>query len=170
MAPSERATAPQTTPLLTVSVPIGLQYGGTEGGIRSSGSVLRVSSGQSLLLLGGNVNLDDSSLDVDSSQGGRIELGGVSGPGTVGLNVDGNNLRLSFPNEVARADVSLSNGARLDVLAEDGGSIAINARNLDVSGGSVLAAGIGAGLGNVLVSNSWLSVGEISSCDRKSKL
>ncbi len=37
-----------------------------------------------------------------------MELGGVSGEGTVGLNVDGNNLNLSFPNGVAKADVALT--------------------------------------------------------------
>jgi filamentous hemagglutinin family protein len=117
--------------------------------IVSSGSSLKVYEGQSLLLLGGDVTLDGSFLSVDYTKGGRIELGGVAEPGTVGLSVNGNDLRLNFPDSVARADVSVTNGAGIDVLAEDGGSIAINARNLNISGGSALAAGIGENLGSI---------------------
>ncbi len=48
-----------------------------------------------------------------------------------------------------RADVSLTNSSKVDVAAGDGGSIAINARNLDISGGSDLIAGIREGSGAV---------------------
>ena len=149
------ATAPQTTPLLTISVPIGLQYGGTAGSIlnqsqatNSSGEVvgLQVQPGETLALLGGDVRLDGGNLQAP---GGRVELGGVAGAGTVGLSVDSNNVLLSFPDGVARADVSLTNEARIDVAAGGGGSIAVNARNLDVLEGSALFAGIGTGLGSV---------------------
>jgi filamentous hemagglutinin family protein len=103
---------------------------------------LQVLDNQSLSLVGGNVSLDGGSLQAP---GGRVELGGVAGVGTVGLNGDGS---LSFPNGVARADVSLTNGANVDVIAGGGGSIAVKARNIDVSGGSFLSAGIGEGLGS----------------------
>jgi large exoprotein involved in heme utilization and adhesion len=63
--------------------------------------------------------------------------------------VNGNDLRLNFPDSVARADVSVTNGAKINVLAEDGGSIAINARNLNISGRSALFAGIGENLGSI---------------------
>ncbi len=89
------------------------------------------------------MTLDGSFLYVDYSQGGRIELGGVAEPGTVGLSVNGNDLRLNFPDSVARADVSLINGAAVDVTAGDGGNIAINARNIKISGESNICAGIG---------------------------
>ncbi len=117
--------------------------------IMSSGSSLEVYEGQSLLLLGGDVTLDGSFLSVDYTKGGRIELGGVAEPGTVGLSVNGNDLSLNFSDSVARADVFVTNGAVIDVRAGDGGSIAINARNLNISGGSVLATGIGANLGSI---------------------
>ncbi|MBW4568886.1 MAG: S-layer family protein [Tolypothrix carrinoi HA7290-LM1] len=112
-------------------------------------SILRVSEGQSLLLLGGNVNLDRSNLSVDFTEGGRIELGGVAEPGTVGLNTNGNILSLNFPENLARGDVSLANTATLDTRAGNGGSIAINARNIDILSGSRLLAGIGSGSGTV---------------------
>ncbi|MBD2100844.1 filamentous hemagglutinin N-terminal domain-containing protein [Leptolyngbya sp. FACHB-261] len=117
--------------------------------IRSVGATLSVSEGRSLLLLGGDIRLDNSILVAGSSEGGRIELGGVAGAGTVGLSATGNDLRLSFPDNLTRADVSLVNQSVLDVVAANGGSIAVDARNLNVSGGSRLVAGINTGQGSV---------------------
>lgn len=108
-------------------------------------SGLQVLDGRSLLLVGGDVKLDGGRL---FAPGGRVELGGVAGTGTVGLNANGNELRLSFPTDVLRADVSLTNEAEVNVRAGGGGSIAINARNLDVLGGSKVRAGIASGLGS----------------------
>lgn len=110
---------------------------------------LRVPDGKNLLLIGGNVTLEGGHL---IAPGGRVELGGVVGEGTIGLSVDGNNLRLeSFPDSVARAEVSLSNGAEVNVRAGDGGSIAITAQKLTLAGKnrSSLQAGIAENLGSV---------------------
>jgi filamentous hemagglutinin family protein len=148
------ATAPQTTPLLTVSVPLGLQFGGTGGSIRNQSQAtnssaypggLQVQPGKTLALVGGNVSLDGGRL---LAPGGAVELGGVAGAGTVVLRVDRNNLGLSFPDGVERADVSLTNEAGVVVTTGGGGSIAINARNIDVLK-SRLLAGIESGLGSV---------------------
>jgi filamentous hemagglutinin family protein len=117
--------------------------GTTPGGSDTIG--LRVPNGKSLLLVGGNISMDGGRLNAF---GGRVELGGLSGAGTVGLNVDGNNLSLSFPNSVERSDISLSNGAQVIVLAGNGGSIAVNARNLEMTGQSALTAGIETGVGS----------------------
>ncbi|MEH2035801.1 S-layer family protein [Nostoc sp.] len=106
---------------------------------------LRVADGQSLLLVGGNISMDGGRLNAF---GGRVELGGLESAGTVGLNVDGNNLSLSFPQGVQRADVSLINDAQINVRTDNGGSIGINARNLELSEGSSLRAGIGLRLGS----------------------
>ncbi|MCC5636991.1 filamentous hemagglutinin N-terminal domain-containing protein [Nostoc sp. CHAB 5844] len=106
---------------------------------------LRVPNGRSLLLVGGNVKMDGGGLNAF---GGRVELGGLRSGGTVGLNGDGNNLNLSFPDSVERSDVFLSNGALVYVRAGDGGSIAVNARNLEMTGESFLFAGIDSGLGS----------------------
>jgi filamentous hemagglutinin family protein len=138
------ATDPTTPPLLTISVPIGLQYGGTLGGIRVQGSSLQVKPGQTLALVGGNVSMDGGLLKVP---GGRVELGGLTGTGTVGLTVNGNDVRLSFPESVPGADISLTQGALVDVTAGGGGSIHVNAGNLHLDN-SVLLAGIGQNLGS----------------------
>lgn len=105
---------------------------------------LQVPDGRSLLLVGGDIKLDGGRL---FALGGRIELGGVAQNGIVELIANGNELRLGFPTDVARADVSLTNESEVNVRDGDGGSIAINARNVEVLGGSKVRAGIASGLG-----------------------
>ncbi|WP_375452944.1 filamentous hemagglutinin N-terminal domain-containing protein [uncultured Nostoc sp.] len=105
---------------------------------------LRVPDGKSLLLVGGNVSMDGGELNAS---GGRVELGGLAEPGSVALSVDGDNLSLRFPENIARTSVSLTNQAGIYVTGAGGGNIAVNASNLEILGGSVLTAGIGQGLG-----------------------
>ncbi|MEH1948582.1 MAG: filamentous hemagglutinin N-terminal domain-containing protein [Nostoc sp.] len=140
------ATAYLTTPLLTVSVPIGLQYEGAASGMLVQGAGLAVQPGKTLALVGGDVNLNGGIL---FAPGGRVDLGGLAGEGTVGLNFTGNNLTLYFPEGVARTDVSLTNGTNVNVRAGGSGSIAINAENLKLEGTSGLLAGINSGLGSI---------------------
>lgn len=138
------ATNPNNPQLLTVN-PSALLFNQIVPSSINSQAKLQVPTTQSLLLVGGNVNLDGGSL---LAPGGRVELGGVAGTGTVGLNIDGSNLSLSFPDIVARADVSLTGGTEVNVRAGDGGSIAINARNLNLSQASLVRGGIESGLGS----------------------
>ncbi|MBG1263717.1 filamentous hemagglutinin N-terminal domain-containing protein [Nostoc sp. BAE] len=105
---------------------------------------LRVPDGKSLLLVGGNVSMDGGELNA---YGGRVELEGLATPGNVNLLFNGDNLSLKFPENVTRADVSLTNQARVYVEGTGGGDIAINARNLEILGGSSLFAGIAESLG-----------------------
>jgi filamentous hemagglutinin family protein len=111
-------------------------------GVNTTG--LRVPDGKSLLLVGGNVNLDGGRLVAN---GGRVELTGLVSPGNVGLNVAGNALSLSVSNDLQLADVSLSNQAFVSAFSASGGDITINARNIEMSN-SQLYGGIGRGLGD----------------------
>ncbi|MEI2577789.1 two-partner secretion domain-containing protein [Scytonema sp. PRP1] len=105
---------------------------------------LQVPPGQSLLLVGGNVGLEGGQI---ISPGSRVELGAVAGQGSVGLSGTASEWRLSFPDSVARADVSLSNSAVIDARGGGGGSMIITARNLTLSQGSRIWVGIKDGLG-----------------------
>ncbi|MBW4455495.1 MAG: S-layer family protein [Nostoc indistinguendum CM1-VF10] len=105
---------------------------------------LRVPNGKSLLLVGGNVSMDGGRLNAN---GGQVELGGLAEPGTVLLGVDGDNLSLKFPDNVARTSVSFTNQAGIYVTGAGEGNLAVNARNLEILGGSILSGGIGRGLG-----------------------
>jgi len=103
---------------------------------------LKVVPGKTFALVGGDVIFNNGTVEAS---GARVELGGLRQAGTVGLNADGS---LSFPNGVTRADVTINNGSTVAVLGDGGGSIAINARDFDISGGSNLFAGILSGFGN----------------------
>jgi filamentous hemagglutinin family protein len=98
---------------------------------------LRVPDGRSLLLVGGNVSLDGGGLNALD---GRVELAGVAETGTVRLEIDGNNFSLRLPPEVAKADISLTNQARIDTSGEGSGNIQVQGRQITLSSGSQIAA------------------------------
>ncbi|KOP25206.1 hypothetical protein AMR41_17525 [Hapalosiphon sp. MRB220] len=128
------ASNPQAVPQLTINIPIGLRFRDNPSNITSNTNLL-VQPGKSLALVGGDVNLNGR---TSGTLGGRVELGGLTQAGTVGINPDSS---LTFPNGVARGDVRLGNEAGVVVIGQ-GGSIAVNARNLDISPGGGLFAGI----------------------------
>ncbi|MBE9002072.1 filamentous hemagglutinin N-terminal domain-containing protein [Nostoc sp. LEGE 12447] len=107
---------------------------------------LQVQPGRTLALLGGNVRLEGGKLQAP---GGRVELAGVAGLGVVGLTQQGQELRLSVPQGLLKADVSLTDNSSVNVSAGGGGSIAINAQNINLLQGSILSGGINSGLGSV---------------------
>ena len=137
------ATEPNTSALLSVNVPVGLQWNqATPASTHLQGTTLNVANTETLGLLGGNVPLTGSTLNAP---GGRVELGGLSAPGTVQLNqLQG----ASFPEGVSRADVSLSGGSIVNVASGGNGNIGINAGNVTLSA-SELRGGLGEGLGSV---------------------
>ena len=135
--------------LLTISVPLGLQFGSTPGSIvnrsfveDSTGELvgLQVPSGESLTLVGGEVRFEAGEA---TARGGNINIGGLGTAGTVSLSDDGS---LSFPDEVDRADITFTNAADVDVRGAGGGNINANANNLIIeageSGSSQIRAGI----------------------------
>jgi filamentous hemagglutinin family protein len=139
--------ATQTAPLLSINVPIGLQYGSNPGSVEVQGASLQVNPGQTLALAGGDVSVTGGRL---VAPGGRVELAGVASEGSIDLVANGSSLGLSFPASLPRTDVSITEGAEVNVRAGGGGSIAINARNLNISGASTrVRAGIASGLGSV---------------------
>ena len=144
------ATNPQTAPLLTVSVPIGLQMGANPQPIvvrgngynlstldpifspltRGSNSTgLRVPTGRTLALIGGDIELIGSTLTAEQ---GRIELGSVR-DGQVSL--DGG-FALSYPEVQTFGDIRLLQQALAD--ASGGGSIQVQGNQVFLSDGSLL--------------------------------
>jgi filamentous hemagglutinin family protein len=111
-------------------------------GIENYGTLQTQNSGQYIGLIGGAVNFNGGQI---KAPGGRVELGGLTGPGTVG--VQGNLFGAQFLTNVARGDVSLTNGSRVNVAGSGGGDIAITARNLEILSRSVVSGGIEHGLG-----------------------
>jgi filamentous hemagglutinin family protein len=141
------ASNPDTPPPLTINPSALLFNQLNQGRIVSRASTpvgenqfgLRVPTGQSLLLVGGEVSLSGGLF----APGGHVELAGIDA-GSIGLS-SGNLLRLNIPDAVVRSDVQIRDGA-IAVEANNGGSITINARNLFLDN-SGLFAGIAGGQG-----------------------
>jgi filamentous hemagglutinin family protein len=145
------ATAPQTAALLTVSVPIGLQYGGTAAGIAVHGATLEVQPGRSLSLVGGNLTLDGSTL---LAANGQIQLGGVAGTGSVGITLENDQIGLNFPANLEFADLALVGGSLVSTSSEDGGgNLDLTGRQVAIQDSRVESDTFGAGAGGNLAVN-----------------
>lgn len=158
------ATNPQAPLLLTITAPIGLQFGSQPGAITSQ-AVSRNSqgnavnglgvSGSTLALIGGAIALDGSFLFAID---GQVQLGAVGGETTVGLQVNGSQLNFNLPENASRAPITLNNGAFVftsgdsaiklvggqinlngsSVFGQNGGSISINATGLGLDNRSII--------------------------------
>jgi filamentous hemagglutinin family protein len=152
------AVDPQAPPLLTLNVPIGLQYGANPGDITVQGpgnhlflnpdqSVnradrpvgLQVNPGQTLALVGGNVNLQGGNL---TAAGGRIELGSMGGVGVVRLVADELGWALDYENVNDLQNIRLSQAASLEVSGNRGGRIRVWGQNVSLTGASAMLADI----------------------------
>ena len=171
------ATNPQAPPLLSINVPIGLQFGSQPGSITSQAVIrnsqgdavggLSVGAGSTLALLGGEIALDDSYL---STENGQVKLGAVGGDTTVGLNVNGSSLGFKLRENFGRASINLTNagifatggnsgielfggkivlnGNLSYLFSSNGGSIVVDATQFNLDNGSIVgSATSGAGKG-----------------------
>jgi filamentous hemagglutinin family protein len=163
------AVNPQGSPLLTISVPMGLQYGATPKDITVQGlgnrlflnsptdpfvnrsdrpPGLQVDSGQTLALVGGNLSLESGNL---TTAGGRIELGSVGEAGIVTLTSTNPGWTLGYDNIERFGDIRLSQAASLEASGNSGGSIQVQGRNVIVTDASaILADTLGTGSGGTL--------------------
>lgn len=133
---------PPKTSLLTVSTPIGLQFGGNAGNIHVT-SIAKNTTGQTvglqvrpdktLALIGGDVELLGGRL---TTSGGRIELGSVVGVGDVRLTLTDQNLHLGYEKLPIYGNIKLSNAAIVNTSGDGGGNIQVWARGLTLAGGS----------------------------------
>jgi filamentous hemagglutinin family protein len=148
------ATNPQTAPLLTVSVPVGLQFGQNTRGIRVVGEGhsltardpefaplirgiaqgLRVSPGKTLALVGGDVVLEGGTL---MAEGGRIELGSVE-QGYVSLSPTTFGWILDYRNVSSFKDIQLSQQALVDASGTHPGFILLQGNHISLRDGSVV--------------------------------
>ncbi len=129
---------PGAPPLLTVNVPVGLQFGNSPQPITVNGASLETEMGQPLALLGGTVTLDGATL---TTPGGFLVLSGLSEPGTMTLDLTANTPQTFFnmPDGVGRANVGLMNDAIAQTIGDGDGDIVIQSRNLFLSQSRLLA-------------------------------
>jgi filamentous hemagglutinin family protein len=152
------AVNPTGTPLLTMSVPIGLQMGTNPKPIQVDGTghnltklnplissspinpqthliglQLKVQPGKTLALIGGDINLIGGTLQAIS---GRIELGAV-GSGIVSLNPVSQGWTFGYDNVQSFRDISFSQQALADASSFGGGAIQIQGAHISFIDGSL---------------------------------
>lgn len=123
------ATNPQTSPLLTISVPVGLQFGQNPGAIRNysqfsrffpeSGQEkvagLEVKPSKTLALVGEQVFQEGGRLYAPA---GRIELGSIAGASLVSLSPNAKGFALGYEKTNNFQDIRLSQAASLDATGK----------------------------------------------------
>ncbi|BAY79244.1 filamentous hemagglutinin outer membrane protein (plasmid) [Nostoc linckia NIES-25] len=140
--------ASNTTPLLTITAPIGLQLADSPGkilvqgngrGIRNQDSpvidtneALRVPTNQTLALVGGDVTFEGGTL---KTAGGRIEIGSVAA-GTVSLNPVAKGFSLGYEGISNFQDIQLLKATTVDASGLSGGEIQIRGKRITLQGGS----------------------------------
>ncbi|MCT7960428.1 filamentous hemagglutinin N-terminal domain-containing protein [Laspinema sp. D1] len=156
------ATTPNAPPLITVDVPLGVQFGPSPGAIVNRSQVaipvdnqalpvgLQVSPGQSLILLGGEVVLEGGLL---TAPGGQIAIASMGENAQVTLNPTPRGIVVGNDGGQRFQDIRLSGGAIASTSAAVGGDIQLQGRQVSVQDGSVIStASFGAGnAGNLTI-------------------
>ncbi len=128
------ARAGETSALLTVSVPVGLQYGSNPGGILVQGSFLEVQPGKTLALMGGDIALEGAGLLAPE---GRIEVASVA---SGSLAISSPQFALGSESETTQfADIQLSLGSAIDTIGDSGGGdIQLLGRRVTLADGALI--------------------------------
>ena len=132
----------QKPPLLTVSMPIGLQYGNNPGAISSNNTEPinldvspenNISPGNTITFLGGNVELRNISIEAFS---GNVEIGSVAAGETISLsNIrNGNGWEFKYNQEGKFNDIIISQESRIDTSGKLG-SINLRGQNIILGSG-----------------------------------
>lgn len=150
------ATSPNAPPLLTVNVPIGLQFDSSAGSIQVQGPGngvvpdpetllpnrdarpvgLQVNPGKTLALLGGEVAITGGNITAEA---GRVELWSVSN-GELSVNIDGSNLQVNHQPGTEFKDINFTQAASIDISGNRSGEIQMQGRQIRFADGSLILA------------------------------
>ena len=138
---ASKTTAP---PLLTINVPVGLQFGQNSGAIAVQNSIngisqnplgLQVSSGKTLALLGNNINIAGGVLKTVN---GSIELGSVQS-GEVRLSPTSQGWTFDYSNVEELSDIQLTQQAQVSGSGLGSSAIQMQGKNISLLEGSVVS-------------------------------
>jgi filamentous hemagglutinin family protein len=124
------ATNSQTPPLLSVSVPIGLQFGQTARPIEIERSNLKVQPGKTLAMLGGDVLIRGGELGASA---GRIELGSVTANSLVSLTPIPEGWAMGYDGVQNFQDIQVSQAAFVYTDGEGHGAIQLHGREIAIT-------------------------------------
>ncbi|MDZ8260532.1 S-layer family protein [Nostoc sp. ChiQUE01b] len=132
------ATNPNATPLLTIAVPIGLQFGQNPGTITDQASTtgLTLKTGKTIGLLGGEVTIDRGKITAPT---GQVEVAALASNTTVNLAQTTSGWQFSYPNSEF-GNVRITNAAQINADGVGGGRIQINGQQVTIDGLSSITA------------------------------
>ena len=149
-------TNASATPLLTVSVPVGLGFTTNPANIQVNGvghnltsrhpvytpytlansaTGLQVQPGRTLALLGGNINLNGGILTAPN---GRIELGSVGTGSQVNLNPIPQGFALDYTNVSGWGDIGINERSLLNISGTNAGSMQLQANQINLTNGAAI--------------------------------
>ena len=149
-------SASQPNPILSIDIPIGLQFGSNPNSTisiqgngsnlalqrdfsisranRSSGLHYQTPNNQSLVLAAGQVELEGGNITLP---GGRVEIWSVN-DGEVSLVDNNGQLQVEAEPQNSYGDIKLSQAASIDTSGNSTGDIQIRGRNISLEDGSVI--------------------------------
>lgn len=127
-------TNPSATPILTISTPLGLQYGANPGNIDVR-ATLEVPESKSIGLVGGSIKLDGASL---TAIGGEVDLIAIKN-GQVSLTNSNGKIQLEATQGKEYSDIEILNGANLDASGKSGGGVRLRGRNITLKNESKIS-------------------------------
>ena len=151
---------PQSIPLLNVNIPIGLNFRENPGKIINASAApaltipqlppgippifnnmgLAVEPGQTLALVGGDIELNQGSVTAST---GQILLGSVVSPGMVGLGATPFGLSLNYDKIFNLGNIQITNGSLINTSGLGGGKIDIRGGNVNLNNGQIYALTLG---------------------------
>ncbi|RMH78940.1 MAG: S-layer family protein [Cyanobacteria bacterium J007] len=132
--------------LLSIAVPIGLQFGSNPGAIvhrsiaaEGSGNPagFQVPFGRTLGMIGGDVSIEGGRLGAPE---GRIELGSVGDSSFVELAIADSGWSFGYEGVEQWGAIAIGDGARLNTSGRGGGAMQLVGGQIAISGGSQLLA------------------------------
>ncbi|WP_293337551.1 S-layer family protein [Microcoleus sp. CAWBG58] len=159
------STTGQTSPLLTVNIPVGLRFRDNPGTIvnqsTATGTVnlpatspvpipitervgLAVDKGQTLALIGGDIQIPGGNL---TASGGQILLGSVASPGLVDLALTSSSqqgsLSLNYSKIQNFGNIQISNGTLINTSGIGGGRVELKGGNIGINAARIYAITFG---------------------------
>ncbi|NJN75363.1 MAG: hypothetical protein HC796_02770 [Synechococcaceae cyanobacterium RL_1_2] len=167
MVNSSVPSTPQPAPLLSVSVPLGLQLNNNSQGIAiqgtNNGLILnedytfvtnfanqglthQTPQGQTIALIANGINLDGGNI---TAPGGAIDLWSV-GEGVVRIGKNNNDFVLSDGGISSYGDLNALNSSSINTSANTSGTIDIHADNITLNNGSIIFSNTRSGNGGAI--------------------
>ena len=144
------ATQPNASPLLSINIPVGLQFGANPAPIQVRDANLTVPAQETLsltggeIILSGEITLDDAeeisfSTGTLTAEQGRVELGSVAAPGLATLASTGDGFTLGYEDIDNFGEIRLTEFG-IDVSGEGAGNLYLQGRQINILDDSSLTA------------------------------